>query len=117
MAARTLISAASVSRLVLTAFPQPSVAADVANGNVTPNDGATMLAVFNADGAATHGLTVTVASGVDGLTAGPRPYTIPISTAGVQLIGPYPLFGYGAQLLWNADSTQIKVAAYSLLGP
>lgn len=116
MAGRTPTSVTSVSRTALTAFPAPSVAGDVTNGNVSPNDGATMLAVLNSDGGATHGLTVTVASGVDGLTAGPRPYTIPIS-ATVQLVGPFPIQFYGSQLLWNVDSTQLKVAPYSLLGP
>lgn len=116
MAGRTSITVTSVSRNALAAFPAPSVAGDVTNGNVCPNDGATMLAVLNADGAATHGLTVTVASGVDGLTAGPRPYTVPIS-ANTQVAGPFPVQFYGSQLLFNVDSTQLKVAAYSLLGP
>lgn len=117
MAGRTSLAVATVSRLALTAFPAPSVAGDVANGNVSPNDGATMLAVLNSDGAATHGLTVQVVSGVDGLTAGPRPYTVPITSAGTQLVGPFPIQFYGTQLLWNVDSAQLKVAAYSLLGP
>lgn len=114
--ARTLLGVTSVSRLALTAFPAPSVAGDVANGNVTPNDGATMLAVLSGD-ANTHVLTVTVASGVDGLTAGPRSYTVPVAASGTQLVGPFPIQWYGTQLLWNADSAQVKVAAYSLLGP
>lgn len=117
MAGRTPTAVVSVSRTALTAFPQPSVAGDVSNGNFSLNDGATMLAVFNADGAATHGLTVTVVSGVDGLTAGPRPYTIPTSGSGVQIVGPFPVQFYGSQLLWNVDNANIKVAAYSLLGP
>lgn len=117
MAGRTATSVTTISRTALTAFPQPSVAGDVTNGNVSPNDGATMLAVFNADAGATHGLTVTVVSGVDGLTAGPRSYTIPTSASGTQLLGPYPLQYYGSQLLFNVDSSQLKVAAYSLLGP
>jgi len=116
MAGRTFLAATSVSRLILTAFPAPSVAGDVANGNVSPNDGATMLAVVSGD-TNPHGLTVTVASGVDGLTAGPRPYTIPGSASGTQLVGPFPVQFYGSQLLWNVDSAQLKVAAYSLLGP
>lgn len=116
MAGRTATSVTSVNRTALTAFPAPSVAGDVTNGNVSPNDGATFLAVVNSDGAATHGLTVQVASGVDGLTAGPRPYTLPIS-ANTQIVGPFPIQFYGSQLLWNVDSTQLKVAAYSLLGP
>jgi hypothetical protein len=117
MAGRTPTSVTSVSRTALTAFPAPSVAGDVTNGNVSPNDGATMLAVLNSDAGSTHGLTVTVASGVDGLTAGPRPYTIPTSASGTQLVGPFPLQFYGSQLLWNVDSAQLKVAPYSLLGP
>lgn len=117
MAGRTSTAVTSVNRSALTAFPQPSVAGDVTNGNVNPNDGATMLAVFNADAGSTHGLTVSVVSGVDGLTAGPRSYTIPTSGSGTQIVGPFPLCFYGSQLLWNVDSTQLKVAAYSLLGP
>lgn len=116
MAGRTLLAVTTVSRLALTPFPAPSIAGDVANGNVSLNDGATMLAVLNADGGSTHVLTVTVVSGVDGLTAGPRPYTLPISGT-IQVVGPFPLQFYGSQLLWNVDNANLKVAAYSLLGP
>lgn len=117
MAGRTPLNVATVSRLALTAFPAPSAAGDVANGNVSPNDGATMLAVLNSDGSNPHVLTVTVVSGVDGLTAGPRPYTIPATASGTQLVGPFPIQFYGSQLLWNVDNANLKVAAYSLLGP
>lgn len=117
MAGRTATSVTSVSRTALTALPQPSVAGDAVNGNVSPNDGATMIAVFNADGAATHNLTVQVASSVDGLTAGPRSYVVPVSASGTQLVGPFPLQFYGSQLLWSVDNTNLKVALYSLLGP
>jgi hypothetical protein len=117
MAGRTPTSVTSVSRNALTAFPAPSVAGDVTNGNVSSNDGATMLAVLNSDGAATHVLTVQVVSGVDGLATGPRSYTIPTTASGTQLVGPFPIQFYGSQLLWNVDSAQLKVAPYSLLGP
>lgn len=116
MAGRTTTSVTSVSRTALTAFPAPTVAVDVTNGNVAPNDGATFLAVVSGD-ASTHTLTVTVVSGVDGLTAGPRSYTVPVAASGTQIVGPFPLNAYGSQLLFNGDSTQIKHAAYSLLGP
>lgn len=116
MAGRTPLNATNVSRTALTAFPTPTTAADVANGNVTPNDGATFLAVVSGD-AATHTLTVQVVNGVDGLTAGPRSYTVPVAASGVQITGPFPVQYYGTQLQWNGDSAQIKVAAYSLLGP
>lgn len=117
MAGRTPMAVTSVNRTALTAFPAPSVAGDNVNGNVTPNDGATILAVLNADAGSTHGLTVTVVSGVDGLTAGPRPYTVPTSGSGTQIVGPFPLSSYGSQLLWNVDSAQLKVQPYSMLGP
>lgn len=117
MAGRTAVSVTSVSRTAQTAFPQPSVAGDVANGNVAANDGATLLAVFNADGASTHVLTVQVAAGVDGLTAGPRTYTVPVSASGTQLVGPFPLVYYSSQLNFNVDNANLKVAAYSVLGP
>jgi hypothetical protein len=116
MAGRTLTTVTTVSRTALTAFPTPTVAGDVTNGNVTPNDGATLLAVVSGD-ASTHQLTVQVEKGVDGLTAGPRPFTVPVAASGVQITGPFPVQYYGTQLLWNADSAQVKVAAYSLLGP
>lgn len=116
MAGRTPTAVTSVTRTALTAFPTPTAAGDVTNGNVSPNDGATFLAVVSGD-ASPHGLTVTVVNGVDGLTAGPRAYTVPAAASGVQLVGPFPLQWYGSQLLWNVDSAQVKVAAYSLLGP
>jgi hypothetical protein len=116
MAGRTALTVTSVSRTAFTAFPQPSTAGDVTNGNVAPNDGATFLAVFNAD-SSTHNLTVQVVSGVDGLTAGPRAYTVPVTGSGTQITGPYPLQWYGSQLQFNVDNALVKVAAYSLLGP
>lgn len=116
MAGRTMIGITTVSRMLLTAFPQPTVAADVTNGNVTPNDGATFLAIFNAD-SVVRNVTVQLARGVDSLTAGPRPYAVPSSTSGTQVVGPFPIHFYGTQLLWNADNANIKVTAYSLLGP
>jgi hypothetical protein len=116
MAGRTALGVTSVTRTALAAFPTPTVAGDVANGNVIPNDGATLLALVSGD-ANTHVLTVQVVSGVDGLTAGPRSYPVPVAASGVQVTGPFPLASYGTQLLVNADSAQIKIAAYSLLGP
>lgn len=115
MAGRTLVAVTTTSRTALTPIPVPTVAADVTNGNAVPNDGFTILAVASGD-AATHGLTVQVERGVDGLTAGPRPYTVPVAASGQQIVGPFPLHFYGPQILFNADSAQIKVAAYSFQG-
>lgn len=116
MAGRTNLAVTSVNRTALTAMPAPSTAADVSNGNQCTNDGATMLALLNADGAATHTLTVTVASGADGLASPTRSYTLPISSS-TQLAGPFPVTFYGTVLAFTADSTQVKIAPYSLLGP
>lgn len=113
--ARTQVTVLSVNRTALRATGTPP-AVDVANGNFCLNDGATFLEVTNADGAATHVLTVTVVSGVDGLTAGPRSYTVPISAA-VQKVGMYPLSFYGEIILFNGDNANLKVQPYSLLGP
>lgn len=115
MAGRTPITATSVSRTALTAVPAPPTAPDVANGNVVANDGATILVLLNAD-ASTHTLTVVVANGVDGLTAGPRTYTVPVSGTR-QWTGVFPVQCYGTQLLFNLDSTLVTVQAVSLLGP
>jgi len=117
MAGRTATSVTKVSRTGLTAFPAPSVAGDAGNGNVSPNDGATMIAVLNGDAAAAHNLTVELATGVDGLTSGTRTYVVPASASGTQVVGPFPIESYGSRLLWNVGSTQLKVALYSLLGP
>lgn len=113
MAGRTLLPANFITRFSLVSVSL-SLAADVVNGNFTPNDGATIFVVLNLDAVATHTLTIQVASGVDGLTAGPRSYTIPVNSAGSQLVGPWPIQYYGSQLLWNGDSTQLRVTPYSL---
>lgn len=113
--ARTALTVSKVKRTSLTVVPTPP-AADVANGNFCLNDGATWLEFTNADGASVHNVTVSVASGVDGLTAGPRTYAVAASAAAVKT-GMFPLAFYGNQLLINADSTQIKINAFSALGP
>jgi hypothetical protein len=116
MAGRTPLPVVTLTRTALTGFPTTSFA-DAVNGNVFANDGATSLIVFNSDASNVHNLTVQVASGVDGLTAGPRTYAVPVSGSGTQLLGPFPLQWYGNQLLVTADSALIKLGAFSQLGP
>lgn len=116
MAGRTPVAVTSVSRAALTALPNPSIACDATNGNVCANDGFTVLHLLNNDGAATHNVTVQIVSGVDGATAGPKSYTLPISTTR-QVAGPFPLQYYGSQLLINADSAQVAVMPVSFLSP
>jgi hypothetical protein len=113
MAGRTPISVTSVSRTALTAIPAPATAADVANGNFCYNDGATVLVLLNTDSSA-HTLTVQLASGVDGQTAGPRPLPVAIS-ANQQWTGVFPVQFYGNQLGFNLDSALVKVQPVSLL--
>lgn len=116
MAARTQVAVTSVSRTAITAVPAPNTAPDTVNGNFVLNDGATVLVLLNGDGAASHTLTVQLASGVDGQSVTPRTYTVPIS--GIrQWVGPFPLQFYGSTLNFNLDSTQVSVQAVSLLGP
>jgi hypothetical protein len=117
MAGRTPTSVTKVNRTAITAFPAPSVAGDAGNGNVSPNDGATFIAVLNGDAALAHNLTVELESGVDGLTSGTRTYVVPTSASGTQIVGPFPIMFYGSQLLWNVGSNQLKVSLFSLLGP
>lgn len=113
MAGRTPITATSISRAALTAVPAPSVAADVANGNYCYNDGATVLVLLNSD-SSSHTLTVQLASGVDGATAGPKTYTVAVS-ANTQWTGVFPLQFYGNQLAFSLDSALVKVLPVSLL--
>jgi hypothetical protein len=107
------MSVLQVSRAALTTVPAPSVAADVANGNFCLNDGFTVLVLLNTDSSG-HTLTVSLASGVDGATAGPKSYPV-LVTADRQWVGPFPLLWYGSQLNFNLDSALVKVQPVSLL--
>jgi hypothetical protein len=116
MAGRVLVPVLTCSRTALLDLPAPSQAMDVANGNFLPNDGATALILLNTDGSNTHTLSVQVQNGVDGLTAGPRQLTLPIS-ANRKMTGVWPILYYGSQLFISSDSALVLVQAVSLLGP
>lgn len=116
MAARTLLTVLPVVRTSLRPTPAPATAADVANGNVCANDGCTWLEFTNTDGGATHTVTVSVPAGVDGLAAGPRTYTLPISAL-AQKAGIFPIQFYGNTLLINADSALVKINVFTAIGP
>jgi len=116
MAGRVLVPPLTAVRTALLDLPAPSQAMDVANGNFCPNDAATVLILLNTDGAATHTLFVQVVSGIDGVTAGPRQLTIPIS-ANRKMTGVWPIQFYGNQLFFSCDSALVLVQAVSLLGP
>lgn len=115
MAARTSIPVLTTNRTGLTLIPAPNNVPDLVNGNVCPNDGATVLLTLNSD-ASPHNLTVQFAAGIDGVVAGSRVY--PIVVSGLrQWIGPFPVQFYGNQLLFSVDSTLSPVQAVSFLGP
>lgn len=109
--ARTQLTVRQITRLALLAATTPP-AADVANGNVCTNDGCTFFAFTNTD-VVPRNVTVQVASGVDGLTAGPRTYPLPVSAAS-QYTGIFPVLFYGNTLLINADSTNVKISVYTV---
>lgn len=113
--ARTLIVTQPVVRTSLRAGVAP-VAADVANGNYVVNDGCTWLEVTNADAVNPHSFTVQLAAGLDGLTAGPRTITVPVAVLPGKT-GIFPVLFYGPLLLINADSTQVRFNAYTVIGP
>ena len=111
MAARTLLPVVQVSRAALTTVAVPSTSPDTVNGNFCLNDGFTALLLLNTD-SSQHTLTVSLASGVDGATAGPKSYPV-LVTGSPQWVGPFPLAWYGSQLNFNLDSTLVKVQAIS----
>lgn len=115
MAGRTQSTVTTISRAAITTVANPSVAADAVNGNFCLNDGATTLRLLNSD-SSTHTLTVALASGVDGATAGPKSYTVAVSGS-VQEVGPFPIQFYGGQLNFNLDSALVRVLPVSTFGP
>lgn len=107
--ARTTISAVTVTRLGVVV--PAAVAGDVANGNVTPNDGHVVLIVKNTD-TVSHNLTVATARSVDGLTGPTRQTAIAASTT--MAFGQYPTSDYGASLNYNVDNALLTVQALEI---
>src|SRR5260221_8614865 len=95
------------------------VAADVSNGNMFANAGGVFVLARNADGAATHTVTLVTPGKIDGLDIADPAVVVPIS--GTLLIGPFPtnlfnnLSGADAGKVYiSADSAQIKLTVYRL---
>lgn len=112
--APTLINVLPITRTGLTPIPAALPVCDAVNGNWCPNDGSTYFEILNGD-ASIRTLTVVVANGVDGLTAGPRVYSLPISALHQQT-GVFPVRFYGSSLLFTASSAGVRVQPWSVLG-
>lgn len=110
--ARTQVTVVAVSRFALVPTVTPP-AVDPTNLNYALNDGATVLEFTNTD-SATHPVHIGFSDGVDGYAAGQVTLTLPVSAA-VQRLGPFPQSAYGPYILFDSNSTLVKVAAYSYM--
>ena len=113
--ARDLIPVTYVSRFtVLSATSPVPVAANTTDGNLSPNDGYTILEVTNTSGAS-RDVSVDIPAGIDeNLLAPDRVLTFPSN--GVYLTGVFPVSTYGAQLLYIASGSGISFRALSMRG-
>lgn len=110
---RTTLPVYSISRFTATAdTATPSVAMDVANGNVAPNDGYT-YATLTLSGGVARTVTVAVPSGFDlDLVITSRSYTL--SSNGVYRTGVFPVSAYGPQLLLNSSGAGVAIQLFTL---
>lgn len=113
--ARTLIPVLSLDRFHLFTGNTPAFTSlDVTNGNVSPNDGFTYLEIVSGAGAS-RTLTIVIPGGVDVDLASPsRVYTLPLN--GTYATGVFPVYTYGAELLYNASGSGLQVRPISLRG-
>jgi hypothetical protein len=92
----------------------PPVAMDVANGDMSANDGYTELE-FTLTGGVARTVTIDIPGGVDlDLVAPDRVYSLPAN--GLYRSGPYPMGVYGPELLMNASGAGVAVRVFSLRG-
>lgn len=113
--ARTVLTVIHENRFTLiSSVTTPPVAMDVANGNVSSNDGYTEIELTLAGGVA-RTVTVAIPGGVDTDLAAPsRTYTLPVN--GVYRSGVFPTDVYGAELLLNASGAGVSIRVFSLRG-
>lgn len=111
--ARTVLPVYPVSRFTLsTDTLHPGIAMDVANGNVSGNDGYT-YAVFTLSGGVARTVTVDVPAGFDlDLVVTDRTYPLPSN--GVYRAGVWPVSAYGSQLLLNASGAGVAIQLFTL---
>lgn len=112
---RTAVSVYPISRFtMLTNAQAPSVAMDVANGNVAANDGYT-YAELTLSGGVARTVTVAIPSGFDqDLVVSSRTYSLPSN--GTYRTGVFPVSAYGDQLLLNSSGSGVAIQLFSLRG-
>lgn len=109
--ARVNVPVVSVTKAGVAAGTE--VNGDATNFHEVSNNGSTWIEVRNADGAATHILTIKVSRTVDGQGVTSRSYTIPISATTRKIrLGDPAIYGNPTQV--DVDSTQLKLTAYTL---
>jgi hypothetical protein len=115
MAARTTVPITVVSRFATITATSPAIqAADTTNGNVSNNDGYSVLEMTLTGGVA-RTVTVDIPSGFDqDLLAPDRIYTL--SANGVYFAGVFPMNVYSAQLLFTASGAGVSFRVLSMRG-
>lgn len=99
--------------MITAANPVPK-AADTVNGNLSPNDGYTLLEMTNTSGAS-RTVTLVLPGGVDeDLLMPNRVYTLPSN--GVYFGGVYPMSVYGPQLLYTASGSGVSFRVLTTRG-
>lgn len=108
--ARTVIPVSSrASRVVVN--PMAAPVSDPVNDHTMVNNGATLIMVRNT-GVVTRNAQAIIEQMIDGELPTPVDFAIP---AGVVVpLGPWPRSIYGDNLLFNVDSTDLQLQAFSL---
>jgi hypothetical protein len=92
--------------------PTTPTAGDSVNGHFVVNDGRTWLEVTNLDGSNPHTLSARLPN-VDGQAVTPKPFVIAANTTSPRKIRLGDPHLYGRKVLIDADSSQLKIAAYT----
>lgn len=109
--ARTAIGVTVLNRFAPLVQANPTNA-DTVNGNVSPNDGFSILEITVTAGAA-RTVTVVIPGGVDvNLTSPSRSYSLPGN--GVYETGEFPTEVYGPELLYTASGSGVAFRVKSL---
>lgn len=111
MAARTAIAVTKFKLQFPGQADPAAVAGDVANGNLVPNNGRTVLKVKNTNGTSTaHTVTFNLP---DFRGHDVTPDTESIAAGATKWYGPFPLDTYTASLLVNVDHAELVINAFS----
>lgn len=107
--ARTNLPATLITRAGIA--PGAEVAGDSVNNHSFDNTNSNvLLLVRNADGSGAHTVTIHLSQTVDGQAVASRAVSIPLSAS--RYFGPFPRSEYGATVLVDVDSSQLKLSTY-----